>query len=462
MRDGRAVMSIFYHHRSWLLGFLTVLIVTTFLPLSDAKSAQYAAVIMDARSGKVLHSSNANTKLHPASLTKMMTLYVAFEAVENGEISLDKKITISKKASQEVPSKMYYKAGTKVSFRYLIRAAALRSANDAATAIAEAVAGSERAFANRMNLVARMMGMKNTHFVNAHGLTENGHYSTAMDMSKLGRHVIYDYPEYFHLFSKIDMYASGTQIYNSNRRFLKAYSGADGIKTGYTSKAGFNLVATAKRGNKRIITTVFGGRSVVTRNNEVARLMDIGFNKAASNVRLVKPQTPPYSRFSINGIALAELDAPLLRPNNNFKTIEEVVVVESTTEIDKLFSDPNITEIYAGDTFDPPTPDEKEKSLFKNIPQRPIELTALKGLDDLTRNAGVSLGLFYSKQQADKKSIEVFLAVPRELRTPAKEHIVEVNNNYQLQFIWLTEAQAVRVCETLSHRGQECEVLYLG
>ncbi|MEO0677293.1 MAG: serine hydrolase, partial [Pseudomonadota bacterium] len=149
-------------------------------------AAPYAAMVIDARSGEVLHSRNADTRLHPASLTKMMTLYIAFQAVERGEISLDTMVTISSKAAAEPPSKLGLRPGQKIKLRYLIRASAVRSANDAATAIGEALSGSEAAFARRMNRTAKAMGMTRTTFKNAHGLTESGHMSTARDMTLLG------------------------------------------------------------------------------------------------------------------------------------------------------------------------------------------------------------------------------------------------------------------------------------
>ena len=165
------------------------------LPLS-AIAAPYAALVIDARTGKTLHSENADTRLHPASLTKMMTLYVVFEAIENGEISANKMIKISRKAASEPPSKLGLRAGQKIRLRYLIRAASVKSANDAATALGEAIEGSEAAFARRMNRTAKALGMTRTTFKNAHGLTEHGHKSTARDMTTLGRHLFYDFPDY--------------------------------------------------------------------------------------------------------------------------------------------------------------------------------------------------------------------------------------------------------------------------
>ena len=263
------------------------------VPLS-AMAAPYAALVMDARSGEVLHARNADTRLHPASLTKMMTLYVVFEAVENGEIGLDTPVKISKFAASEPPSKLGLRAGQTIKLRYLIRAAAVKSANDASTALAEAIEGSEARFARRMNRTAKALGMTRTHFKNAHALTESGHLSTARDMTILGRHLFYDYPEYYNLFSRITADAGVRTVNHTNRKLLQSYRGADGIKTGYTRAAGFNLTASAERGGERIITTVFGGRSTASRNAKVAELLDLGFRRAPSRVALSRPSKPPY------------------------------------------------------------------------------------------------------------------------------------------------------------------------
>lgn len=264
------------------------------LPLS-AIAAPYAAYVIDARTGEVLHEQNANARLHPASLTKMMTLYITFEAVKKGEITMDTMVTVSKNAASEEPSKLGLRPGQKIKLRYLVRAAAVKSANDAATAIGEAVGGSEAAFARRMNRTAKALGMTRTTFKNAHGLTEEGHLSTAQDMTILGRHLLYDYPEYYNLFSRTSADAGGKTVYHTNRRFLASYKGADGIKTGYTRAAGFNLTASAQRGNERVIATVFGGKSTASRNAKVAELMDLGFRRSPSNAPVRKPDGPTYT-----------------------------------------------------------------------------------------------------------------------------------------------------------------------
>ncbi len=272
--------------------FLFVFLIAMIFAPQRGEAAPYAAMVMDARTGEVLHSRNADTRLHPASLTKMMTLYIAFQAIERGEISLDTPVTISRNAASEPPSKLGLRSGQQIRLRFLLRAAAVKSANDAATAIGEAISGSEEAFATRMNRTATAMGMRNTTFRNAHGLTQSGHLSTARDMSILGRHVIYDFPQYYNLFSRRSADAGVATVRHTNRRWLNSYRGGDGIKTGYTRAAGFNLVASAQRGQERVIATVFGGSSTAARNARITELMDMGFNRAPSRARIRQPNPP--------------------------------------------------------------------------------------------------------------------------------------------------------------------------
>lgn len=251
---------------------------------------------MDARTGQILHSTNDTSRLHPASLTKMMTLYVTFEAVRNGEISLDTMVTVSRRAASEPPSRLGLRTGQRIALRHLIRAAALRSGNDAATAIAEAVSGSVEAFAQRMTRTGVAMGMTSTTFRNAHGLTAAGHLSTARDMTLLGRQLYFDFPEYYGIFSRRSEDAGIAQVNNTNGRFLAAYRGADGIKTGFTNAAGYNLTAMAERNGVRLIVTVFGGRSVQHRHEQVVALMDRGFRAAPARAAIRRPGRPNYSR----------------------------------------------------------------------------------------------------------------------------------------------------------------------
>lgn len=279
-------------------------------------AAPFAAYVMDARTGETLYSRNAETRLHPASLTKMMTLYIAFQEIEAGRISPDTMVTVSANAAGQAPSRLGLRAGQSIAMRYLIRAAAVKSANDAATAIGEAIAGSDQAFARRMTETAGALGMKDTTFRNANGLTDNGHLSTAKDMSILGRRLFYDFPQYYNIFSRRSTDAGLGEVNNTNRKFLDAYEGADGIKTGFTNAAGFNLTASAERGGVRIIATVLGGTSTAARNAKMAELLDLGFSRA--------PRTAPVSIDAAPALIAAN-DVPQAAPADDAAAIAAAV-----------------------------------------------------------------------------------------------------------------------------------------
>ncbi len=288
------------------------------LPATGVWAAPYAAVVVDARSGETLYEKNADARLHPASLTKMMTLYITFEELRAGRITLDTKVTISKHAAAQPPSRLGLKPGQKIALRYLIRAAAVKSANDAATAIGEAIGGSEAEFAKRMTRTAKALGMTNSTFKNANGLTAPGHLSSARDMNTLGRRLFYDFPEYYNIFSRRTADAGVATVRSTNSRFLDGYKGADGIKTGYTVPAGFNLTASAERGNKRIIATIFGGTSTAQRNAKMAELLDLGFGEAPANAKVKKPAAPEYTEEAL--IAMDD-GLPENVPGSSAKTV---------------------------------------------------------------------------------------------------------------------------------------------
>ncbi len=286
-------------------------VVSTLVVTSPLQAAPFAAIVMDGRTGEVLYEKNANARLHPASLTKMMTLYIVFQEIEAGRLTLDTKVTVTKYAASQPPSRLGLKPGQKIAVRYLIRAAAIKSANDAASALGDHIGGDAATFAKRMTRTARQLGMDNTTFKNANGLTADGHLSTAHDMNVLGRHLFYDFPQYYHIFSRRTADAGIATVSNTNTRFLDNYEGADGIKTGYTSPAGFNLTASAHRGNKHIIATVFGGTSSANRNAKMAELMDLGFGKARNGVKEQPPEAAPLDEALMAAVesGIDEIDA---------------------------------------------------------------------------------------------------------------------------------------------------------
>lgn len=497
-----------------LVARIGLCISVMFLCASGALAAPYAAMVMDARSGEVLHSSNADARLHPASLTKMMTLYIAFEAVEHGEISLDTQVRISRRAASEPPSKLGLREGQKIALRHLIRAAAIKSANDAATAIAEAIEGSEAAFARRMNRTAKGLGMTRTTFKNAHGLTEDGHLSTARDMTILGRHVLYDYPEYYNLFSRQSSEAAGRRINNTNRRFLSSYRGADGIKTGYTRAAGFNLVASAERGSERIIATVFGGRSTATRNQRVAELLDLGFKQAPSQVALRKPGRPAYgaSEGGNRMVTLVERSLrPLPRPtaapaappaevlvalqDGIAATLAELDLDEGSVE--EEFAEEAVAMVAiaaeAGDrpdaealaeatsaapvtTISPrPRPEtileavavpEPRPEVDTDSEEPPVQLASVEPEREVVtrlstsggRHWGINVGRYGSRYQAEKVLLQTALI---ELSTldEALRKVVKTSRGFDANFVGMSEEQAALVCRRLAARNIECTPL---
>jgi D-alanyl-D-alanine carboxypeptidase len=310
-----------------IFAFLAVLTAVAALSAIPARSAPFAAHVMDARTGETLYAHNADTRLHPASLTKMLTLYIAFDAIRRGEISLDTMVTVSANAASKPPSRLGLRAGQRIALRHLIRAAAVKSANDAASAIGDALSGNEAAFTKRMDRTAKALGMQSSTFKNANGLTAAGHLSTARDMSVLGRRLFYDFPEYYNLFSRRSADAGVAQVSNTNNRFLSNYRGADGIKTGYTVAAGFNLTASAERGNTRLIATVFGGTSTAQRNAKIAELLDMGFAAAPANAAVRKPapaQIPAPDPAAAPEMVIASATQADDPPRGSAKTIRLV------------------------------------------------------------------------------------------------------------------------------------------
>ena len=330
----RNALDIYF--RSVMHFILTILAI--FILGSELSARPFAYVVADARDGKIINSHNSRQIVHPASLTKMMTLYLAFDAIRYGRLKLDQKVIISKNAASEPPSKFWYKPGQRVSIRYLIRASAIRSANDAATALGEAISGSEKIFISDMNIAAKKMGMNSTKFLNAHGLTEVGHYSTAKDLLILARRLMLDYPEYFNIFSRLETYASGKSIKNTNYKFLKQYNGASGIKTGYTNAAGHNLAASAKRGQKQLIGIIIGTSSSSERAKKMIGLFDDAFKVIPKRKKLSK--LPPLNLAKINSTRqIAAVNIPLLKP----RSFEDMLNSQGKENVNELHKNPNQT-----------------------------------------------------------------------------------------------------------------------
>jgi D-alanyl-D-alanine carboxypeptidase len=244
------------------------------LPSSQPK---YAAVVVDAKTGDVLYAKRADSPRYPASITKVMTLYLTFEALAAGKLQLDDKLVFSPHAAAQAPTKLGIGAGGTITVSEAIQAMTTLSANDAAVAMAEKLGGSESRFAALMTLRAQELGMQNTHFANANGLPDSRQITTARDIAILSRAVMRDYPQYYSYFGQRSFTFRGRYIANHNH-LLNGVPGVDGLKTGFTSASGFNIAVSGVRDNRRLIVVVMGGPSTASRDQNAEDLLLTGFD----------------------------------------------------------------------------------------------------------------------------------------------------------------------------------------
>ena len=248
-------------------------------------SERYAAIVMDARTGEVLLDDHAEEMRYPASLTKMMTLYMVFDALQRGEISLNTRLTASRNATRQPPSRLGLRCSRRrgcdsINVDQAIRAIAVQSANDVATMVAERLGGSEARFAAAMTARARTLGMTETRFVNASGLPDPLHHSTARDLAVLAQALWRDFPQYYGYF-QTESFSWGRRSSRNHNHLLGQVQGLDGIKTGYTRSSGFNLATSTERGGHRVIVVVLGGESAAARDSQVSYLIDGAFEEYA-------------------------------------------------------------------------------------------------------------------------------------------------------------------------------------
>mgnify|MGYP003293440874 CR=1 FL=1 len=269
------------------------IILSAILACTAAHSAQYrAALVADMDTGRVLYQENANELNYPASLTKIMTLYLTFDALEHGRLNLNDYLIVSQSAANAEPVKLGLPAGSKIRVEDAIKALAVHSANDVARVLAENLkGGQEESFADLMTRVAREIGLTRTNFENSSGLPNDDHMSTARDIALLSMAVYKHFPQYWHFFG-IKSWTYNGKTYTNGNRLLGSYAGCDGMKTGYTKKSKYSLVATANRDNKRLMSVVLGAENKDVRANVAAQMLNRGFsmlNNGATPVSVTKP-----------------------------------------------------------------------------------------------------------------------------------------------------------------------------
>jgi D-alanyl-D-alanine carboxypeptidase len=270
-----------------------------FISISAAVADAPPSIVIDVNTGKVLESNNATALWHPASLTKLMTAYVVFEGLRDGSLKLTSPIKVSAHALAQAPAKMGYKVGTVINVDNALKMLLVKSANDIAVAIAESVGGSEPKFVARMNDTAAKLGMVSTHYDNANGLPDDGQLTTARDLAVLARAIFTDFPEYVSYFG-IPAIKAGKRVLHSENDLLERYQGTIGMKTGFICASGYNIVASAKRGNRTLIAVILGASSADTRGQAAAHLLDDGF---ATWVTQAKPDLASFETTPSTGLA---------------------------------------------------------------------------------------------------------------------------------------------------------------
>ncbi len=288
-------------HRHW-----SHHVVSTGYAASPTDPSKDAALIIDGATGRQLYARSPDALRHPASLTKMMTLYLLFDALKQGKISLTSQLYVSQHAAEQRPTNLHLSAGDSIPVETAIKAIVVRSANDVAVAIAEGLGGTESHFAEMMTAKAREFGMRSTYYHNASGLPDPLQITSASDLAILARHLAYDFPQYFPYFATPSFYYRGTN-YVTHDNLIGRYDGADGIKTGYTQMSGFNLVSSVVRGGVHVIGVVMGGRTAHLRDREMVRLLDGAFVQIAANPSLVARAQIPWQTVAQAAVPAAPI-----------------------------------------------------------------------------------------------------------------------------------------------------------
>ncbi len=436
--------------RKFAFAFFALLVTAVWAGLSsESAQARYASIVVDADTGQVLHAVNADTRNYPASLTKMMTLYMVFDALEKGKLTLDQRLPVSKRAAGMPPSKIGLKRGETISVRNAILALVTKSANDVAVVVAEALAGKETTFAQVMTKRARSLGMSRTTFRNASGLPNRGQKSTARDMSRLAKALMTDFPQHYQFFA-VSKFTYKGRTYRSHNKLLRSYKGTDGIKTGYIRASGFNLVSSVERENRRIIAVVFGGKTSKSRDRHMVKLLDRGFKKIASQGVKKIPQVPGRNPFQAPAVTL------------------QIVAVQPAAPQQSTGQPVGLTSAEAPKAETPeiePKAIETAAALPKQVrPVKPLmpssQVAAVDGLETpiqggetLTNDWGVQVGAFSRFSAAHNSARSALAEAPVPLRG-AKVAVRRVDTAslgtiYRSQLTGLYEKQARDACAAL-------------
>lgn len=448
------------------VSFLAVALVATFFfaPQASANS-KYAAFVIHADSGDVLFDRYSTGQRYPASLTKMMTLYLLFEALEEGELTLDSQITVSSRAAGQPPSKLGIASGSKIDVETAIQALVIKSANDVAVAVAEELAGSEWRFAQEMTSKAREIGMRRTTFRNASGLPNSKMVTTARDMAALGRRLIQDYPQYFHYFGEKSFTWDG-RTYSTHNSLVKTFDGADGLKTGYTRRSGFNLTTTAERDGVRLIGVVMGGRSSRTRDAHMRKILDEAFAEIAKEPTLIaalhRKRPSPRLKPTLAAALAKQQPAPTIDENEDLRSeiISAAAVIAGDEAAPEALPQDSIGVLIARADTDDFNEFERTKlaSLYPAVP-------GFVGEGDLESVSefgwSIQIGAYSTKEMAQKELEKASRKVGLNAGDMAVLPIPldDGKTLYRARVTKLSEIDAAAACEALKARKFSCFVV---
>lgn len=430
-----------------------------------AANSKYAAFVVHADSGDILFDRYSTGTRYPASLTKMMTLYLLFDELEAGRLTLDSKIKVSAHAAGQPPSKLGVTSGSTIDVKTAIEALVVKSANDVAAAVAEEISGSEWRFAKKMTAKARELGMYSTTFRNASGLPNSKQVTTARDMAALSRRLIQDHEKYFHYFS-VQSFDWNGRTYRTHNALVKTFDGADGLKTGYTRRSGFNLATTATRDGNRLIGVVLGGRSSRTRDAHMREILDNAFaaiDKKPMLLSALYRETPAPRLKPTLVAALAEKNAaPTVAANDDMRA--EIITAAATLNDSAGKTDDGIGALIAANPLqaDPDDFNEFERTRLASLS---VE-DGMLGQGDFDENPagvswGVQIGAFSTKEMAQK---ELEAAVAKSgIKSPERMVLPTPMDTgktlYRARIVKLTEIEAAATCETLKDKKLTCFVV---
>jgi D-alanyl-D-alanine carboxypeptidase len=456
-----------------VLGLLVAVFLAVQVTAPAEANPRFAAVVVDAKSGKVVFSRNADARRYPASLTKMMTLYLVFEDMKAGRISLNSKLPVSAHAAGQPPSKIGFRPGQSVRVEDAINILVTKSANDVAAAVAEALSGSVPAFAERMTRKARELGMTRTTFKNASGLPHSEQVTTARDMATLGLRIQRDFPEMYRHFSQRS-YSYGGKAYRNHNGLLGKVTGMDGIKTGYIRASGFNLCASVERNHKRIVAVVMGGRTAASRNNYMAGLIEDMFRTAeltrTGRIAAYAGEPPGLDAAKLK---LASLPPPLPRGKPQFgepadeAPVQAVALAEgsdgdSEMELEDAASKVSLAATIASFGEDMRTVEAADSDKSEVIVAAAAPATETAQETVVKSGWTIQVGAFPSQEGADtrleqarKSGIELLSNKPGFTMTREGSG----GTIYRARFSGFTESHAREACKVLKRNGLDCLAL---